>query len=65
MHLQYHPPFEAKSLLVFLQRRAIPGVEEVLNGCYRRTVLLPTSKGIIELEPIEQANSVQLRRATQ
>ena len=61
MHLQYHPPFEAKSLLAFLQRRAIPGVEEVLNGCYRRTVLLPTSKGIIELEPIEQANSVQLR----
>ena len=61
MHLQYHPPFEAKSLLVFLQRRAIPGVEEVLNGCYRRTVLLPTSKGIIELEPIEQENYIQFR----
>ena len=61
MHLQYYPPFEAKSLLVFMQRRAIPGVEEVVNGCYRRTVLLPTSKGIIELEPVEQANSVQLR----
>ena len=61
MHLQYHPPFETKSLLAFLQRRAIPGVEEVVNGCYRRTVLLPRSKGIIELEPMEQANSVQLR----
>ena len=61
MRLQYHPPFETRSLLAFLQRRAIPGVEEVVNGCYRRTVLLPTSKGIIELEPMEQANSVQLR----
>ena len=61
MHLQYHPPFETRSLLAFLQRRAIPGVEEVVNGCYRRTVLLPTSKGIIELEPVEQSNSVQLR----
>ena len=61
MHLQYHPPFETRSLLAFLQRRAIPGVEEVVNGCYRRTVRLPRSKGIIELEPMEQANSVQLR----
>ena len=61
IHLQYQPPFETRSLLAFLQRRAIPGVEEVVNGCYRRTVRLPGSKGIIELEPIEQANSVQLR----
>ncbi len=61
MHLQYYPPFETSSLMAFLQRRAIPGVEEVVNGCYRRTVLLPGSKGIIELEPIKQAHSVQLR----
>ncbi len=61
IHLQYYPPFEAGSLLAFLQRRAIPGVEEVVNGCYRRTVLIPNSKGIIELEPIKQAHSVQLR----
>ncbi|MGZ3642939.1 MAG: AlkA N-terminal domain-containing protein [Ktedonobacteraceae bacterium] len=61
MHLQYHPPFETRSLMAFLQRRAIPGVEEVVNRCYRRTVLLPTSKSIIELEPVEQSNSVQLR----
>jgi AraC family transcriptional regulator of adaptative response / DNA-3-methyladenine glycosylase II len=61
MQLQYLPPFEARSLLAFLQRRAIPGVEEVVNGCYRRTVLLARSKGIIELEAMQQANSVQLR----
>jgi AraC family transcriptional regulator of adaptative response / DNA-3-methyladenine glycosylase II len=60
LHLQYQPPFEAASLLTFLQRRAIPGVEEVLNSCYRRTVLLPQSKGIIELEPVQQTNSIAL-----
>jgi AraC family transcriptional regulator of adaptative response / DNA-3-methyladenine glycosylase II len=61
LHLQYRPPFESASILAFLQRRAIPGVEEVVNGCYRRTVLLPGSKGIIELEPIEQTNFICLR----
>ncbi len=60
-HLPYNPPFETTSLLAFLQRRAIPGVEELTNGCYRRTVLLPRSKGIIELEPLQQTNSICLR----
>jgi AraC family transcriptional regulator of adaptative response / DNA-3-methyladenine glycosylase II len=61
LHLQYQPPLEAASLLAFLQRRATPGVEEVVNGCYRRTVHLPGSKGRIELEPVEQTNSICLR----
>jgi AraC family transcriptional regulator, regulatory protein of adaptative response / DNA-3-methyladenine glycosylase II len=61
LHLPYRPPFEAASLLAFLQRRAIPGVEEVVNNCYRRTVFLPASKGIIELEPVEQTNFICLR----
>jgi AraC family transcriptional regulator of adaptative response / DNA-3-methyladenine glycosylase II len=61
LHLLYNPPFETASLLSFFQRRAIPGVEEVTNGCYRRTVLLPHSKGVIELEPQQQTNSICLR----
>ncbi|HYX49494.1 MAG TPA: AlkA N-terminal domain-containing protein, partial [Ktedonobacteraceae bacterium] len=61
LHLQYRPPFEAPSLLAFLQRRATPGVEEVVNGCYRRTAFLPGSQGIIELEPIKETNFVKLR----
>ncbi len=61
LQLQYQPPFEFPSLLTFLQRRAIPGVEEVAHDCYRRTVLLPQSKGIIELEPVQQTNSICLR----
>jgi AraC family transcriptional regulator, regulatory protein of adaptative response / DNA-3-methyladenine glycosylase II len=60
LHLQYQPPFETASLLSFFQRRAIPGVEEVINGCYQRTVFLPHSKGVIELEPVQQMNSICL-----
>jgi AraC family transcriptional regulator of adaptative response / DNA-3-methyladenine glycosylase II len=61
LRLQYRPPFEAGSLLAYLERRAIPGVEEVINGCYRRTVVLPRSSGIVELEPLEETNCVVLR----
>ncbi len=61
LRLQYRPPFDAPSLLTYLERRAIPGVEEVVNGCYRRTVRLSRSRGIIELEPIEQTQAVRLR----
>jgi len=61
LRLQYRPPFDASSLLTYLERRAIPGVEEVVNGCYRRTMRLPRSRGIIELEPLEQTNAVRLR----
>ena len=61
LHLPYNLPFETTSLLAFFQHRSIPGVEELTNGCYRRTVLLPRSKGIIELEPVQQTNSVCLR----
>ncbi|GHO60676.1 hypothetical protein KSB_91510 [Ktedonobacter robiniae] len=55
------PPFESATLLAYLGSRALPGVEEVTNGCYRRTIVLPQSHGIIELEPKEAANVVLLR----
>ncbi len=61
LRLHYRPPFDATTLLTYLGRRAMPGVEEVVSGCYRRTVLLPHSKGIIELEPVEKAHAVLLR----
>lgn len=61
LRLHYRPPFDAHSLLAYLGRRAIPGVEEVVGDIYRRTVLLPHSRGIIELEPVEKMNVVLLR----
>ena len=61
LRLHYRPPFDAQTLLAYLERRAIPGVEEVEGNIYRRTVLLPHSRGIIELEPVEKMNAVLLR----
>src|SRR5262249_33329441 len=61
LHVQYRPPLDTVSLLTYLARRAIPGLEEVVDGCFRRTVLLPRSRGIIELEPLEQTHAVRLR----
>jgi AraC family transcriptional regulator of adaptative response / DNA-3-methyladenine glycosylase II len=61
LRLAYRPPFESATLLTYLGRNALPGVEEVTNGCYRRTVSLPHSHGIIELEPKESANAVLVR----
>src|SRR5579859_1294545 len=61
LRLQYRPPFDAASLLAYLKQRALPGVEEVSEGRYRRTVILPGSRGIVELEPLEKTNAVQLR----
>ena len=61
LRLHYRPPFDALSLLAYLKQRALPGVEEVSEGCYRRTVVLPRSYGIMELEPLEKANAVLLR----
>ncbi|MDQ6661218.1 MAG: helix-turn-helix domain-containing protein [Chloroflexota bacterium] len=61
LRLQYRPPFDAEFLLAFLERRAVPGIEEVGNGRYRRTIALPRSKGIIEIEPMAGSNHLLLR----
>ena len=47
LRLRYRPPFDSESLLSYLGRRALPGVEEVTSGRYRRTMVLPKSRGII------------------
>lgn len=60
LRLQYRPPFDAEALLAYFERRAIPGVEEVIDGRYRRTVALPRSRGIIELEPMGRTNDIRL-----
>jgi AraC family transcriptional regulator of adaptative response / DNA-3-methyladenine glycosylase II len=38
LRLPYRPPFAADTLLSFLSARAVPGVEEVHDGTYRRGV---------------------------
>ena len=61
LRLQYRPPLDRDTLFAYLEKRAIPGVEEVVGKCYRRTVVLPHSRGVIELEPTEKTNAILLR----
>jgi AraC family transcriptional regulator, regulatory protein of adaptative response / DNA-3-methyladenine glycosylase II len=52
LRLPYRPPFAADTLLAFLRSRALPGVEEVRGGTYRRS--MRTSDGgpvVIALTP--------------
>ena len=58
LRLQYRPPFDAEPLLTYLEKRTIPGVEEVTSGRYRRTVAFAQSRGIIEVEPMSAGNAI-------
>ncbi len=49
LRLAYRPPIDLDRLLRFLAVRAIPGVEDVTDGCYRRTMTLPHGIGLVAL----------------
>lgn len=60
LRLAYRPPFDAASLLRFLAPRAIPGVEEVSDADYRRTVRTSGGALVVALRPNESDASVML-----
>ncbi len=45
----YRAPFDWQAMLAFLAPRAIPGVESISGGVYRRTVDDPVFTGVIEV----------------
>jgi AraC family transcriptional regulator, regulatory protein of adaptative response / DNA-3-methyladenine glycosylase II len=49
LELPFHPPLDIDGLLVFLQARAVPGVEEITGDTYRRSVRLPRGAGVVSL----------------
>ena len=51
LRLAYREPFDATGLWEFLRRRAVPGVEEVADGTYRRSLALPHGSGVVEVTP--------------
>jgi AraC family transcriptional regulator of adaptative response / DNA-3-methyladenine glycosylase II len=53
--LGFRPPFDWRGLLEFLGARAIPGVESVENGCYRRTIALDGRAGHFEARLVRGA----------
>jgi AraC family transcriptional regulator, regulatory protein of adaptative response / DNA-3-methyladenine glycosylase II len=49
LRLAYRAPIDGERMLGYLAARAIPGVEEVRDGRYRRTIMLPNGPGILSL----------------
>jgi len=51
LRLPYRPPLDADGLIGYLALRAVPGIEEVRDGAYRRSLRLPRGAGTVELLP--------------
>jgi AraC family transcriptional regulator of adaptative response / DNA-3-methyladenine glycosylase II len=60
LRVRYRPPYDWESMLTFLQARAIPGVEVVEKGCYRRTVEIGGSVGNITVTHLPQRQSLSV-----
>lgn len=49
LRLPYRAPLDAEGLLAFLGQRAVPAVEEMVDGAFRRSLRLPKANGAVEL----------------
>jgi AraC family transcriptional regulator, regulatory protein of adaptative response / DNA-3-methyladenine glycosylase II len=58
LRLRYRPPYDWESMLGYLRARAIPGVEVVENGRYRRTVEIDGFVGTVEIAHLPQRQSL-------
>lgn len=59
--LRFRPPYHFDGILSFLAKRAIPGVEVVEDGIYRRTILLHGQRGHFEVSLAEARNALAVR----
>ncbi len=53
LRLPYRSPLDGDGLLAFLAMRAVPGIEEVVDGTYRRSLRLPHGAGTVQLRPAD------------
>ncbi len=51
LRLACRPPFDGLALVHFLRLHAVAGVEDELDGAYRRTLLLPHGPAVLSLRP--------------
>jgi AraC family transcriptional regulator of adaptative response / DNA-3-methyladenine glycosylase II len=49
VRLAARTPFDGAWLVAFLHRRVVPGIEEVIDGGYRRSLALPHGPGVVDL----------------
>jgi len=60
LRLSYRPPFDWNALLAFFTPRAIPGVEEVSDGVYRRIVFVEKHVARIAVSHAPSRNALQV-----
>jgi AraC family transcriptional regulator of adaptative response / DNA-3-methyladenine glycosylase II len=67
LSLGYRPPYAWDELIDFLAKRAVPGVENVANGVYRRTVTISRGetfhRGWISVANMPKTNSLSITLA--
>ncbi|MEO2166512.1 MAG: AlkA N-terminal domain-containing protein [bacterium] len=60
LRLAYRPPFAWESLLAFFAGRMMPGIEEIRDGVYRRSIEIGDSVGWFSVEPAPDADALVL-----
>jgi AraC family transcriptional regulator of adaptative response / DNA-3-methyladenine glycosylase II len=56
LQLPFSPPYDWAAMTEFLALRAIPGIEQVEPGRYRRSFALATARGVVEVRPVPGEN---------
>ena len=64
LRMAFSPPYDFAGTLEFLRLRAIPGVESIETGRYRRTFALGRAKGEVEVSAVPGANYLLARIAS-
>jgi AraC family transcriptional regulator of adaptative response / DNA-3-methyladenine glycosylase II len=60
LRLDYRPPLDWERLLAFLTPRALPHIESVAGGVYRRAFRLAELEGWLEVRPAKRRSSLEL-----
>jgi AraC family transcriptional regulator of adaptative response / DNA-3-methyladenine glycosylase II len=61
LRLRYRPPYDWESMLAFLHRRAVPGVEVVEGQRYFRTVEVEDSLGSVGITHLAEKQSLEVK----
>ncbi len=56
LKLPFTPPYDWAAMVEFLSPRAIPGIEQVEAGRYRRTFAIGKARGVVEVRPAPGRN---------
>ena len=62
--LPYRPPYDWQRMLTFFETRAVPGVETIADGIYRRVIRVESATpiaGWLEVSHLPKRNALQLR----